>query len=218
MADLSLTLEPRTVTGKKVKNLRKQGLIPASICGKGVENANFQLDLKQFTQIYKRAGRSTLIDLTLPIGTRSAFVRQAQMHPVTREYIHVDFRIVDLLTEMTADIQVVATGENNHVERGEAVVSITTTTLHVKALPTDLPTAVEVDISNLEVGATVHVSDLNLGDRVQVLTPPESSVLSLTASRMEAEDEAITEQEQAGEPELSSADADTNPDAGDENE
>lgn len=222
MADLKLTLEPREITGKKVKRLRKQGLVPASICGKGVANANFQLDLKTFTQVYKQAGRTTLIDLETPDGVRSAFVRQAQIHPVSRAYIHVDFRVVDLRTAITADVAVIAVGENAHVERGEAVINVTTPTLHVRALPSDLPNHIEIDISNLEAGTTLHVSDLNLGDTVEVLTPAESPVVSLTMSRMATEAEEIQEQIDTGDQELAADNAATTPSAGtgdsDENE
>lgn len=198
--DMKLTLEPRTVTGKKVKSLRKQGLIPASICGKGIENANFQLDRKTFTLLYRQAGRTTLIELQTPSGRQSAFVRQAQIHPVSREYIHVDFRVVDLRTEITADVPIVTVGENRLIERGDALISQSLPTLHVKALPGDLPHQVEVDVSKLEeVGTTIHVSDLSLGDKVEILTPAEQAVVTLSASRMAAEVEEIAAEVEAGE-------------------
>lgn len=213
MANQKLTLEPRAITGKKVKNLRKQGVIPASICGKGVENANFQLDRKTFSDMYRRIGRTTLIDLQTPNGMLSAFVRQVQIHPVSRDPIHVDFRVVDLRVAITADVTVTAVGTNTEVERGNAVVSIVSPTLHVKALPADLPNHVEIDISTLEVGATLHVSDLNLGDKVEVLTAPESSLVTLTASRMEADAEQIQEAIASGDMEIARDDADTNAEA-----
>jgi large subunit ribosomal protein L25 len=208
MDKLTLQLEPRTIIGKKVKNLRKAGLVPASICGKGVANANFQLDAKAFSQVYRYAGRSTLIELQTPQGVQSAFVRQAQIHPVSRQYLHVDFRVVDLRVAMTADVPIVATGENALVERGEGVLSLPIASLHVRALPADLPQSIEVDISTItDFDTTLHVSDLNLGDKVEVLTPLEQPIATISRSRMEAEEEAITEQEQAGEPELSGDDA-----------
>lgn len=210
MDKLSLTLEPRTITGKKVKNLRKSGLVPASICGKGIQSETFQVDAKQFGLVYRRTGRTALIDLQLPSGTQSAFVRQVQRHPVSQQFLHVDFRIVDLRVEVVADVPVVAVGENPLVERAEGVLTLPHATLHVKALPNDLPQVIEVDISRITDFTTVlHVRDLNLGDKVQVLTPEDESVASITPSLMAAEEEAITEQEQMGEPELASDDATT---------
>lgn len=191
MDNLKLTLEPRSVTGKKVKNLRKQGVLPASICGKGIPNGNFQLDLKEFSAVYRQAGRTALIELQLPDGKQSAFVRQLQIHPVSRVPIHVDFHVVDLLVAMTADVPVVTVGENSHVQRGEAVISLALQALHVRGLPADLPQSVELDISDLDVGTTLYVSDLSVGDNIEVLTPADQGVLSLTPSRMAAEAEEV---------------------------
>lgn len=216
MDKLRLQLEPRTITGKKVKNLRKEGLVPASICGKGVANANFQLNAKTFGLVYRQAGRNTLIELETPQGTQSAFVRQVQIHPVRREFLHVDFRVVDLKVAMTADVPIVAVGQNELVERDQGVLSLMLQTLHVRGLPGDLPHTVEVDISAIhDFSTTLYVSDLPLSDNVEVLTPGDTAVATITASRMEAEEEAITEQEQAGEPELAAANADTDAEAGD---
>ncbi len=211
MDKLTLTLEPRSVAGKKVKNLRKAGLVPASICGKGVQTEMFQLDAKTFGLVYRQAGRTTLIDLQLPTGTRSAFVRQVQLHPVSRQFLHVDFRIVDLRVEMTADVPIVAVGENPLIERGDGVLTMPLSTLHIKALPGDIPHTVEVDISRIPDFTTVlHVRDLDLGPNVQILTSPDEALATISQSRMAAEDEAITEQEQMGEPELASDAANDN--------
>lgn len=216
MDKLTLQLEPRTITGKKVKNLRKAGVLPASICGKGIANGNFQLDAKTFNQVYRRAGRTTLIELQTPQGTQSAFVRQTQIHPVSRQYIHVDFRVVDLRVAIAADVAVVAVGENPLVERGEGVLSIAST-LHVRALPADLPSTIEVDISTItDFDTTIHVSDLNLGDKVEVLTGADQPVATVSRSRMEADQEAIAEQIEQGDVEIAAPDADTNPEAASE--
>ena len=217
MADLKLSLEPRSITGKKVKDLRKQGVIPASICGKGVENANFQLNRKTFGEVYRRAGRTTLIDLQTPTGMLSAFVRQVQIHPVSRDPIHVDFRVVDLRVAITADVVVTAVGQNDEVERGNAVVSIISPTIHVRALPADLPNHIEIDISNLEVGTTLHVSDLQFANNVEVLTAPEAPLVALTGSSMQAEAEEIQEAIDTGDMEIARDDADTNAEAANNN-
>lgn len=199
MENVTLKLEPRSITGKKVKQLRRAGLIPASICGKGIATEIFQLDAKTFTQVYQKAGRTTLIDLDLPSGRRSAFVRQVQIHPVTRQVIHVDFRIVDLRTEITADVPVVAVGENKLIERGDGVLQLPHPTLHVRALPADLPHAIEIDVSRItDFDTVLHVRDLNLGDKVTILTPPDEVVATITPSRTAVEaEELATEAEEA---------------------
>jgi large subunit ribosomal protein L25 len=215
MDKLSLTLAPRTITGKKVKNLRKQGFVPAAICGKGVENANFQVEVRAFNQVYVRAGRNTLVELEMPTGTKSAYIRQVQRNPVNRQYIHVDFRIVDLNTPITADLPVVTVGENPLLEKGQGVLSLMLQTIHVRGLPTDLPQAVEIDVSRLKDFATVlHVRDLDMGNNVEVLTSADDPVATITASRMAEEAEEIAEQIEEGDMELAAEDADTNPEAG----
>jgi large subunit ribosomal protein L25 len=145
-----------------------------------------------------------LIDLEMPGGTRSAFVRQVQINPVTRAPIHVDFRIVDLNVEIVADVPIVAVGENRLVERGEGVLQMPLATLHVRALPGDLPQNIEVDISKIEdFDTALHVRDLDLGGKVAVLTPEDETIATLTRSRMEAEAEEVAEEAAEGEPELS---------------
>jgi large subunit ribosomal protein L25 len=200
MDRLSVNLEPRTVTGKKVKQLRKQGIVPASICGKGVENQNVQINEREFTPIYRQVGRTALVDLHMPQGpTQSAFVRQVQRNPITGQFVHIDFRVVDLRVEITADVPVVAVGENTLVERGQGVVVLPHTTLSVKGLPADLPQVIEIDISGLEdFTSVVHVRDLNLGSNLEFQTPEDEVVATLTASTMEAEEEEIKIEEETG--------------------
>jgi large subunit ribosomal protein L25 len=155
-----------------------------------------------------------LIELQTPTGTLSAFIREIQRHPITTQWIHVDFRVVDLRTPMVADIPVFATGTNELVERGEAIANVILSTLHVRALPADLPQNIEVDISGItDFNTVLHVSDLNLGDKVEVLTSPEEALVTINPSTTAADEEEIVEQEEAGEPELTADNADTDPNA-----
>ncbi len=208
----TLTLESRSVTGKKVKHLRAAGLVPASICGRGVTPENYVVDARTFGKVYQAVGRNTLIELQTPTGPRQAFVRQVQRHPISNVWLHVDFRVVDLNTPMTADVPIVLVGENPLVERGVGIANLILSTLHVRALPGDLPPNVEIDISGLaDFNTVLHVSDLQLGDNVEVLTAEDEPVATLNPSTTAADDEAITEQEQLGEPELASDSADNTP-------
>src|SRR5689334_22131375 len=93
MADrLKLELENRTLTGKKVNRLRREGILPATVYGKGVGPFIVQLDTRTFSNTYRQAGRTGLIDLAIPEQSGiSAFVHTLQRHPVTRAIQHVDF-------------------------------------------------------------------------------------------------------------------------------
>ncbi len=203
MDQQTLTLEPRSITGKQVKHLRAAGYVPAAVCGRGVTPENYVVDARTFGKVYQQAGRNALIELQTPTGTRQAFIREIQRHPISNVWLHVDFRVVDLRVPMTADIPLMLVGENPIVARGEGIANLTLHTLHLRALPADLPHNVEVDISRLtDFGTVLHVSDLNLGDNVEVLTSAEEPIVSLTPSTTAADEEAITEQEEMGEPEL----------------
>jgi large subunit ribosomal protein L25 len=164
------------------------------------------------SRVYQQVGRSALIELQTPDGSSQAFIREVQRHPISNVWLHADFRIVDLRTSMTADVPLVLTGDNPLVDRGEGLANLIMHNLHVRALPADLPHNVEVDIGRLvDFNTVLHVSDLDLGDNVEVLTPAEEPVASLTASRTAVEEEAITEQEELGEPELAGEEADEEP-------
>jgi large subunit ribosomal protein L25 len=203
MDQYTLTLEPRTLTGKQVKRLRAAGYVPAAICGRGITPQNYVVDAKTFGRIYQQVGRTTLIELQTPTGTSQAFVREVQRHPVSNVWLHVDFRVVDLKVAMTADVPIVVVGENPLTARGDGVANLTLHTLHIRALPGDLPHNVEADISGLtDFTSVLHVGDLKLGDKVEVLTSAEEPVVTISPSTTAADEEAITEQEEMCEPEL----------------
>ncbi len=193
MDKFELTLAPRTVIGKKVKHLRTQGLVPVAICGKGVTPENYVTDARIFTKVYQRAGKNGLIELQTPTGVLNAFIRQIQRHPLSNVWLHVDFHVVDMRTPITAAITVVAIGENKLTAEG--IVNINTPTIHVRALPGDMPQNIEVDISGItEYNTPLHVSDLRLGDKVEILAPPDEPVLSINLALVAAEDEEPTEE------------------------
>lgn len=188
MDKLTLKLEPRTVIGKKVKHLRTQGLVPASICGKGIESKSFVTDARIFNRVYQRAGRSGLIELQTPDGVLQAFIRQVQRHPITTVWLHVDFHVVDMNVRMTADVPVAAIGENALIEKNGGMLNILLPNLHVRALPNDLPQAIEVDVSGItEFNTALHVSDLKLNSNIEILTPADEAILTINPSNTSAQ-------------------------------
>lgn len=212
MEQQTLTLEPRTVTGKKVKLLRAKGLVPASICGRGVTPENYVTDARIFTKVYQLTGKSGLIELQTPTGIKQAFIRQIQRHPISNVWLHVDFRVVDMLVSMTADVPLTMIGENPLLERGDGIANLMMSTLHVRALPGDLPQHIDVDISAItDFNTVLHVSDLQIPENVEVLTDADAPVLTLTQSTTAVEAEEIEEQIEMGEPELAGDNADSTP-------
>lgn len=206
MADkITLALENRAVIGKKVNRLRREGIIPATVYGKGVGPFAVQMDARTFQDVYRHAGRTTLVELQIPgQQTQSAFIHALQRHPVSRAIIHADFHVVDLLTEITVAVPIHIVGESELVERGDALLNQVLTALDVRALPTDLPPNIEVDISGLDsFDKTIHVRDIPFTGKGAIMTDENELVVGLTAARAEEVEEAEEEAPEApAEPEL----------------
>jgi len=204
MADrIKLDLADRTVTGKKVNRLRREGLLPATVYGKGVGPFTVQLNARTFSDAYRRAGRTGLIDLAIPGQSAvSVFVNTLQRHPVTRAIQHVDFLAVDLRVEVTVEVPLHIVGEPELVRRGDAILNQPLTALAVHALPADIPQFIEVDISGLDsMDKSIHVSDITLTSKGTIVTPADELVVSLTPARVE-EEEVVEEEAEEAEPEL----------------
>lgn len=206
MADReTIALESRTVLGKKVKNLRRDGLLPATVYGKNVGPFSVQLSARTFNEVYRRVGRTTLVDLKIPgQPVVSAFIFALQRHPVTRAIIHADFRAVNLNVAMTVAVPIHITGESPLVERGDALLNQVLNAIEVSALPAELPPHIEVDISGLDsFDKSIHVRDLTAPSGATFVTSEDDLVVSLTQAREEVEEEAAVEEaEPSSEPEL----------------
>jgi large subunit ribosomal protein L25 len=199
-----LDAQLRTVLGKKVKRLRREGLLPATVYGKGISPISIQLNERVFNQTYRQVGRSALVELTIPDHPmQSAFIHAVQRHPLTRAIIHVDFRVVDLSVEITVEVPITYVGESELVERGDAVLNTVGNSLLVRALPARLPQHINVDISSLdEIGKSIHVRDLAPSDDYTIQSDPEELLVSLAVARTAEEEEVVVEEEAEAEPEL----------------
>ena len=200
----SLALQRRTVIGKKVKYLRNEGLLPATVYGKGVEPVSVQVDERTFFQVYRKVGQSALIELTIPgLPMQSAFVQDIQRHPVSRQIIHADLRVVDLKVEMTTDVPIHLVGISPLVEKDDAVLNASLQAITVRALPANVPSQIEIDVSVLDsLDKSIHVADLPRGDDYEILTDDEEVIVTLTQTRMAAELEQEEAEEEEGQPEL----------------
>lgn len=204
MADYSLHVEERTLFGKKVNRLRREGILPATVYGKGVGPFSVQLSAREFEHTFKRAGRTSLIDMTVPGQSQlSVFVHAVQRHPVRRDVIHVDFLAVDLAHEITVAVPLRFAGEPELAKRGEAVVNHLLNALEVRTLPANVPAAIDVDVSQLEgFDQNISAGDIPLPAQVELVTAGDTIVASLSPSRIEQEEEeAVEATEAAAEPE-----------------
>jgi len=205
MADkIKLELESRTVVGKKVNRLRRAGVLPATVYGKGVGPFTVQISARGFNEVYRRAGKTTLVDLTIPgQPVQSAFIHSLQRHPVSRAILHADFLVVDLKTEISVEVPIHLVGESELVERGDATLNQVLNTLTVRALPAELPSYIDVDISVLDsMDKSIHVRDIPALEHGALVADEDELVVSLTPARVEEEPEVVEEAPSAAEPEL----------------
>jgi large subunit ribosomal protein L25 len=191
----SLDAQKREILGKKVKGLRKQGLIPATVYGKGVEPVSVQLEERGFNTLYRKVGKTALIDLNIPgLSKLSVFVQTVQRHPITRVIIHADLKAVDVNKPVQIEVPITVTGESPLVARGDAMLNHVINTVLIEALPGNLPQHIDVDINGLDqLDKTITVADLPTGGGYKVLNDATEVLLSLSQTRVSADEEPVAE-------------------------
>lgn len=168
-----LEAENRKVTGRKVKKLRQEGLLPANIYGKKVKSLAVQVDLKSFSPIYKETGETGLVELKVKGETkaRPVLIHNVQLNPVDDQPIHADFYQVDLKEKVTTEVPIELIGESPAVKEKIGILIQPLTEVEIEALPAELPDKFEVNIGELKkVGDTVTVGGLKVPKGVKVLT------------------------------------------------
>lgn len=184
MKKITLKSEKRVVFGRKVKQLRSKGLIPANIFGKKIKSEAITVDLKEFEKVFKEAGETQLIELS----GKSVLISNITVDPVMDTYLHIDFRQVDLSEKIEAKVPVEAEGESPAEKLSIGTVVQQIDEIEVEALPADLPEKIVVDISILaEVDQAIYVKDLKVDSKVKVLTDKESIVLKVEPPQKEEE-------------------------------
>lgn len=189
MAENVLSAETRSETGKGPnRRLRVSGKIPAVIYGKSRDAQSVTLDPKALeTLLHKSgAGLNTLIDLSVSGRTDTVLVKELQRHPVHGSYVHVDFFKVDLTQKITVSVPIHFIGKARGVEFG-GILDHPLRELEVECLPRAIPEFVEVDVSALEVGQAIHVSEVRLPEGVEVKTDPTLPVASVVLPAAEVE-------------------------------
>lgn len=168
-----LKIEKRKITGRKVKTLRREGILPANIYGKNIKSLAAQVDLKPFLLVYAKEGETGLVELKIANEekTRPVLIHNVQLDPVTDSPIHVDFYQVDLTKTVTAEVPIELVGEAPAVKDKIGILIQSLTEVEVEALPAGLPDKLTVDVSSLKaVDELVKVGDLKPPKGVKILT------------------------------------------------
>jgi large subunit ribosomal protein L25 len=204
MKRLELEVLKREVTGKKVRFLRRGGLIPCNIYGHGIESQPVQVEVRKLGQIIARAGGTSLIALKIG-GTDTpgmVLIRDVQRNPMTGEPIHVDFYQVNMSEKLKADVPLVFIGAAPALKLKNVSLLHAMTALQVEALPDDLPHNIEVDISGLALPEqSIHVKDLKVSSKITILADPDQMLIKVAEVRKAVEEvptaEAAAEGEEA---------------------
>lgn len=178
MNKITLKADKREITGRKVKTLRKEGLIPANVFGKNIKSSAIQISADDFKKVYKEAGETGLIELNIGSDKRNVLISNIQKNPLTEEMLHIDFRQVDLKEKIKAMVPLELVGESEAVKQGLGTLVEQIDEVEVEALPTELPEKFEMDISGLvEVDQSIHVKDIKYDKtKVTILTDLEEIV------------------------------------------
>jgi large subunit ribosomal protein L25 len=209
MARKDLTVEPRAVLGKKVAQLRRTGYTPANVYGNGVESVSIQINTDTMDKTLKAMLANEVIDLRISgeKDTRPVVVQKVQRHPLTSRILHTEFYQVSLRTRMRADVPLIIVGASEGVLTYNGVLMKAIETVQVEALPLDLPSQIEVDITPLaHLEDSLHVADLAIPEGVTLLTDPEVVVVKVSSPRVAleiGEEEEASAEEAAGDGEAS---------------
>ena len=206
----TLKLDERTLTGKKVRRLRRQGITPVHVYGAGINPANLQVDDRTLNRLLPQVGSNIPISVEYEgqDGEYICFVREIQRHPVTEAVIHVDFLRVDITQTVAAEVPINLVGASPAVTQMAGTLLQNIQSLSIEALPMNMPAEVTVDISGLvDFDSTLSVSDVEVPGNVTVLNELEDVIVRVAPPRLEIEisetDEELEEGEEAAEGEES---------------
>jgi len=189
-----LNAQKRELLGRKVRQLRRDGWLPATMYGKGFEAVSLQVNLKEFNKIYQHVGESGLVDIEMNETTYPVLFRNPQFHPVWGELVHVDCYKVNLKEKIVTTVPLEFVGESPIVKLGNIMVPVTEE-IEIEALPTDLPEKIEVDISGLDsLESMITVADLIVDrDKIEIKTDAEQVIVKVEEPKEEVIEEVATE-------------------------
>ena len=186
MASVTLAAEPRTPGRKKAaKAARNAGQVPAVIYGHGREPSPMSLNANELKKLLEKiSAESTIVDITMGGKTTKALIREVQRHPIKQGILHVDFQEVHADEKLRLEITIHLTGIADGVRNQGGVLDQVLRSVEIEVLPSDIPEHVELDVTALVIGKSLHVSDLNI-PKAKILTDPELTVATVVAPRAE---------------------------------
>jgi len=208
MEKVLIKAEKRTITGKKVKNIRLAGKVPAVIYGGKLKSLPISLDKRDTTNTLNNVSGSTILTIDIEGEEHTALVREIQQDYIKGDLLHVDFLAISLKEKLRTNVSISLVGVAPVLEEYSALIVSGLDQIEVECFPQDLPEVIEVDISILEeLGAAIYLKDIPTIENVEFLSDPEDLIAVASAIKEEVEEvveeeELLEEVEEGAEPEV----------------
>ena len=192
----NLQLFHRKTTGKKVRFLRRKGIIPVHLFGSGIDSSHLQVELASLSKILESSGRNIPVQVQIEDDQEEniCFIREVQRHPVTEDILHVDFLRVESTQLVTTEVPVVMIGEAPGVRNLGGILLQSLQSVLTESLPVDMPASFEIDVSILEDFETsIRVGDLPTSENFKILVDDYTTIARVLPPRVEEEE--VIEQE-----------------------
>ena len=201
MIQINLDAEVRTQGGKGVaRKLRKAGKIPAVLYGPKNDPVSLSVNAHDFNKVLIKAeGEQVIFTLRLDGDERLALIKEMQRHPVNDSVRHIDFYSISVEDKVEVEVSIKPVGKAKGVEIGGGVLEMIQRTITIRCLPLAIPKEIEVDISDLDVGDALHISDLTPPEGVEFTEPPETTLITVVGATVQAEE--VEEEEELEEAE-----------------
>jgi len=204
MTTTAISAELRTERGKgAARQLRMQGRIPAVVYGRGREPTSLSISLTEFERNMIGSSSATIVDLSVDGKTFQTLVREVQKHPFRPGVLHVDFLEIQKGVKVTVSVPIHLEGVPEGVRTAGGVLDQSLREIEIEVLPKDIPSSIDLDVTELVVGQSLHVSDLEIA-HATILSDERSTVCSVVPPRVEEEEAEVPEEvvEEGAEPEL----------------
>ena len=186
------------------RRLRAAGRVPGIVYGRNVEPVAVSVEPKDLDRIlFSDTGHNTIFTLKYRDQEQQVLIREYQRDPVGDEFLHADFMAVSMDRTMVFDVPVETVGTAEGVKMYGGILDLVVREIHLECLPGDLPDHIRVDVSDLEIGDSVRVEQLDVDtDRVKILSDPDLTILTIAAPSVEADADEIMLEDETGEPEI----------------
>ncbi len=202
MEKIGMEAQKREALGKEAsKKMRREGIVPAVIYGPTIDTTPLEINFKDLSKILDTGGReNVLIDVKIKGINKTALsktviIKDVQRHPVKGNIKHVDLLEVQMDKVIRVSVPIHITGEAIGVEAG-GILQHETRELEVECLPSDIPESIDVDVTDLDIGGSFHVSDLVVEEKIKILVDGDHNIVSVVTPQKEEEEKTAEELEQ----------------------